>query len=170
MSLPTTITAGDTFSYVVTSATYTNSDGYTVYLKLRGAGSIDLTGTATTDSEFTITETAANTANWTAGFYKYVIYASDGTNEYTLDTGTTEVTLRADLDPTTDIRSHAQKVLDAIEAVIEGRASTDQQSYTINGRSLTRMTVDDLLKFRRLYKQEVKKEQGKYRSKLLIRM
>ena len=55
--------------------------------------------------------------------------------------------------------SHAQTVLDAIEAVIENRASLDQQSYTIAGRRLDRMPIADLLMLRDRYKAEVFKEE-----------
>lgn len=58
--------------------------------------------------------------------------------------------------PGFDGRSHAEKVLEAIEAVIEGRASLDQSQYTINNRSLTRTPVADLLKLRNTYRAEVR--------------
>lgn len=57
-----------------------------------------------------------------------------------------------------DTRTHAQKTLAAIEAVIENRATKDQQSYTIAGRSLERMSVADLLEFRNQYRREVNSE------------
>lgn len=170
MSLPKKIVAGDTFSYTVTSNTYTDSDGYTVYLKFRGAGTIDITGTSSDDTTFELTETAANTRGWRAGYYKYIVYASDGTNEYTLETGAVTIELRADLDHTTDVRTHAQKVLAALEAQLEGKASKDQQSYSINGRQITRYSVEDLLKFRAMYRKEVKAEQGKVITKLFVRL
>jgi hypothetical protein len=40
-----------------------------------------------------------------------------------------------------DGRDHVRRVLDAIEAVIENRATIDQQHYQINNRSLTRILV-----------------------------
>jgi hypothetical protein len=53
-----------------------------------------------------------------------------------------------------DDRSHARKVLDAIEAVIENRATLDQQEYTIGSRHLKRMTVAELIEFRDKYRGE----------------
>ena len=49
-------------------------------------------------------------------------------------------------------------MLDAIEAVMENRASMDQSSMSIAGRSLSRMSVDDLMTFRDRYKAEYLKE------------
>ena len=57
-----------------------------------------------------------------------------------------------------DLRSHAKKVLDAIEAVIEGRATIDQSSFSLGGRSLSRMSVDELMTFRDRYRAEYLKE------------
>ena len=64
-----------------------------------------------------------------------------------------------------DVHSHARIVLSAIEAVIEGRASQDQMSYSIAGRSLSRMPIDDLLTFRDRYKAEWNKEKRLQRGK-----
>ena len=55
-------------------------------------------------------------------------------------------------------RSHSKIVLDSIEAVIEGRANMDQSSMSIAGRSLSRMSIDELLTFRDRYKAEWLKE------------
>jgi hypothetical protein len=44
--------------------------------------------------------------------------------------------------------------LDAIEATIEGRASKDQESYSIQGRSLARTPIADLILLRGKYKAE----------------
>ena len=49
-------------------------------------------------------------------------------------------------------------MLDGIEAVLENRASQDQMSYSIAGRSLSRMSIDDLLTFRARYRAEYLKE------------
>ena len=56
-------------------------------------------------------------------------------------------------------KSHVQKTLEALEALIEGKATKDQQSYSINGRTITKMPITDLLKWRDKYKAEFRKEQ-----------
>ncbi len=55
-------------------------------------------------------------------------------------------------------RSHVKIVLDSIEAVIEGRANMDQSSMSIAGRSLSRMSIDELMTFRDRYKTDWLKE------------
>jgi hypothetical protein len=65
-----------------------------------------------------------------------------------------------------DPRKHAEKVLAAIESVIESRASKDQMAYTINGRSLSRTPLADLLQLRATYRKEVRELRGKRRRLL----
>ena len=55
--------------------------------------------------------------------------------------------------------------MDNIEAVLENRATQDQMSYSIAGRSLSRMSVDDLLTFRDRYKTEYNEEIKRARIK-----
>ena len=54
--------------------------------------------------------------------------------------------------------THATRVLAAIEAVLERRATKDQESYTIDGRSLSRTPISELLLLRNLYRREVQLE------------
>ena len=69
-----------------------------------------------------------------------------------------QATPQANTTGNADNRSHAKKVLDAIQAVLENRASQDQMSYSIAGRSLSRMTIDDLMRFRDRYRAEYNRE------------
>jgi len=167
------IIIGDTLSLEYTLPDY-SSDTYDIWIALRGVNAtIDLkdgeSGVTITkaNGDFTIAVTAAATAGWAAGLYNYAIYAgkTSWSEKYQVYTG--QVELKADISAQSsgyDGRSHSKKVLDAIEAVIENRASQDQQSYTIAGRSITKLSVDELLKFREYYKslynQELKKEKA----------
>ena len=56
-----------------------------------------------------------------------------------------------------DARSHVQRVLDAIEAVLEKRATLDQEQYRINNRELRRTPIADLLKLRDRYRMELQR-------------
>ena len=57
-----------------------------------------------------------------------------------------------------DPRSHAQIMVDKIESILEGKADADVASYSINGRSLTKMSFQDLTEARDFYKREYAKE------------
>jgi len=49
-------------------------------------------------------------------------------------------------------------VLESIEAVLESRASIDQESYSINNRSLARTPIPDLVVLRDKYRGEYVRE------------
>ena len=56
---------------------------------------------------------------------------------------------------TTDPRSDAQKNLDLIENVLYGRVQGDVSSYSIAGRSLSKMSPEEMISLRDFYKRQV---------------
>jgi hypothetical protein len=118
-------------------------------------------------SEWQFEIAAATTASLTVGIYQWNLYVTrtSDSERLRLDSGSWEVVPNIRTDTSTDPQSHARKVLTAIEAVIEGRASQDQVSYSIAGRSLARMPIEDLLLFRGRYRAEWLKEKRLHRGK-----
>lgn len=115
--------------------------------------------TAAADGDnYTALVAAATTAGYTAGSYRWVAWVESGTEKRDIGEGWTEVVAAFTGATAYDARSHARIALDAIEAVLEGRATVDQQEYSIGGRTLKRMQVADLFKFRDYYRAEVKAE------------
>ena len=134
------------------------SAGWTLkFVAVGKLGVVSITASADTENadDFSFTATATVTAAYVAGDYKWQLVATKTTTRYTIAEGW--ITLKDNIAGRSalyDNRSHAKKVLDAIEAVIEGRASQDQMAYTIAGRSLNRTSIPDLLKLRSTYKNE----------------
>jgi hypothetical protein len=125
-----------------------------------GGGSHKFTITAIeADNTYYIEVGSSTTASFSVGDYIWEAYItrSSDSERIMVDSGRTEITENL-ANTNADIRSHAKKVLDAIEAVIEGRATIDQSSFSIAGRSLSRMSVDELMTFRDRYKAEYLKE------------
>ncbi len=56
---------------------------------------------------------------------------------------------------TDDRRTHAEIMVAKIESVLQGRADHDIESYSIKNRSLTRMSVKELMHWRDYYRAEV---------------
>ena len=108
----------------------------------------------------------SSTASYTKGNYNWVSYITRTSDSarVKLEEGFVEI---QDNYATTSasVRSHAKIVLDAIEAVIENRATMDQSSMSIAGRSLSRLSIDELLTFRARYKAEYLKEVKQLRIK-----
>ena len=125
-----------------------------------GGGSHKFTITATeTSTDYIIEIASATTASYTAGEYNWYAFItrSSDSQRIAVDEGHTKLELNF-ANTNADNRSHAKKVLDAIQAVLENRASQDQMSYSIAGRSLSRMSIDDLMRFRDRYRAEYNKE------------
>lgn len=164
---PTSITAGLSLNCEVFSDQFPAPE-WVLKAILRGPSQIDLVADAAGTSHV-FAETATATGGWAAGLYAVSIRAVSGDDVHELEAG--QVSIAADLvavSETHDARGHAERTLEAIEAVIEGRASKDQQSYTINGRTLVRTAIADLLALRKTYKAEVAQLKSNGRHKKLM--
>ncbi|MDT0499701.1 MULTISPECIES: hypothetical protein [unclassified Halomonas] len=162
--IPDSLTAGTTLALTVAHTAYP-PPGWSLTLLLRGPDQRDLSSTPD-GTVHAFSATAADTAGWPAGAYWYSLRATDGTEVHEIESGT--LTVAPDLAAVSadhDGRTHAEKVLDAIEAVIEGRASKDQDSYRINNRELRRTSVSQLLKLRDVYRQEVRRARAAKRGR-----
>ena len=133
---------------------------YEFHSDVGGGGSKKFTLTATeADDTYYIEAASSSTTSYSIGDYvwdAYITKTSDS-NRVLVDSGRTTITENL-ANTNADLRSHAKKVVDAIEAVIENRASMDQSSMSIAGRSLSRMSIDELMTFRDRYRAEYLKE------------
>ncbi|MCD9147811.1 hypothetical protein [Pseudophaeobacter flagellatus] len=153
-AIPGEIGAGVTFRATVFLPVYPAPE-WSVDLILRGPGQIDLASTDDGDNHL-FHAAASVTKDWAPGHYRFELRASDGVDVVTVETGETRIAPDlAALGQGFDGRDHVRKVLDAVEAVIENRATIDQQSYQINNRSLQRTPLDELMKLRAKYRAEL---------------
>ncbi|MCP4828744.1 MAG: hypothetical protein GY889_07720 [Proteobacteria bacterium] len=156
-SLPPLLVAGQTLKFIREYGDYLPADGWTATTHLtNSANSYTVTAADNGDGRHLFTASKAVTALWVAGDYKLTIVVDDGSEGYTAEVDTVKVDPA--LGAATDMRSHARKVLDALEATLEGKASSDQLSYSIRGRSLSRMSPGELLDWRDRYKVEWQRE------------
>ena len=132
-------------------------------LESNGGTSFSATVTEVDDYyKFTLDNSA--TGGYTTGDYFWVLKVtqSSDSEELIIDTG--KITVKDNYFGTTgDTRSHAKIMLDKIESLIEGRADADVSSYSIAGRSLNKLSVQELTEWRNYYKAEYQKEIAKFR-------
>ena len=64
-----------------------------------------------------------------------------------------------------DTRSHAQKVLGAIKGLLEGKFIEDASSYSIAGRSITKLSPQELIDAKNYYESLVVTEIRQQRAK-----
>jgi len=166
--IPYTIYSGDTATWKITdlNTDYSNS-AYTLtyYFRLESTGA-SFTVNATADNDdYLITLSASTTASITAGKYHFIAYVtrSSDSARVTVDRGQVEVKPNL-ASSSADPRTHAKIMLDKIESLLEGKADKDVSSYSIQGRSLNKMSVSELLEWRNYYKAEYNRELNKMRN------
>ena len=132
---------------------------------LESNGSTRFSATVTeSGTEYTFTLDDSATASYTAGDYIWflkVIQDSDS-EKLVIDSG--KLTVKDNYFATTgDTRSHAKVMVDKLESLLEGKADADVSSYAIAGRSLNKLTVEEMLKWRDYYKAEYQREIQEFR-------
>ncbi len=115
-----------------------------------------------TSENFLIDKSSTDTAAYVAGKYSYVAHVSKVDERYQVACGSWEILpdIAAKTGPFDD-RNHVEKVLAALEEVIEGRALQDYLEYAIEGvlgRRLKSVPIEELLKVYQQY-QGMKKNQ-----------
>jgi hypothetical protein len=128
-----------------------------------GSNEITLPGTAYGD-DYLFTVSSADSAGFDPGYYHWQLeMVRDSDSErIVVDRGT--FIAIPDLDANqSDPRTHAEIMVDKIEAVLQNRADADVANYSINGRSLVKLSIDDLLKWRDYYRAELTMEKRKER-------
>lgn len=158
---PRTLRAGDTWKWRREDLADYPAPTWTLKYRFKSAAGGFEVVAAASGALHQVTVAASTTAGFAAGTYSWAAWVESGAEQYTVGSGTVtiEPNLRAGAaTDALDARSHARKVLAAIEAVLEGRASRDQEEYRIGDRMLKRTPIADLLRLRALYRKEVAAE------------
>jgi hypothetical protein len=166
---PFSLVIADRWTWKKDDLTDYPSSAYTLKYSFRldGAGATEIQITASANgTAFKIEVGASTSTSYTAGNYQWQSYLTrNSDNErVTIDSGYIEIRPNRDL-ATTDPRSHFKIVLDNIEAVIEERATKDQEAYSINGRSLSRTPIADLQQLADSYRGKYVAEINRHRAK-----
>jgi hypothetical protein len=157
MTEPKHIRAGDSVTWEREELDYSTDNGWTLHYALRGPSEIDIEAVGD-GALHTVNLSSAETTDWVAGDYNAVVYVqSDVGERVTLGSGMIQI-LPDLVAATGDHRSHVKRTLDALQAVIEKRATKIQEEYEVEGHRIKYMPLDMLIKLRdryaRLYDQE----------------
>lgn len=179
--LSTRFTVGDTLSFTDALSEYPASAGWLLKYRLipRVSGSaITWTASASGDDHVSLVA-AATTAGWTAGAYSWVSWVESAGYSITIATGSIDLLPDARVVAAPlDTRTTAEVALANVRATLQGIASTNTLSYTINGRQLSHYSVEELLKLEAKLVADVQREQrvadiadGKFdRRKVYVRL
>jgi len=135
--------------------TATHSAEYVARITGGGASEIKLPATER-DTYYLFTVDSATSAAFDAGFYHWQLEITETAsgNRIVVERGEFEAVQDLDINGA-DPREHAEIMLDKIEALLEGRADGDVSTYSIAGRSITKMSPEELLAWRDYYRREV---------------
>lgn len=156
--------AGSTVEWTITLP-HTPADGYDCEFRLAGANAVTITATPTDDNEsYDLRLAPTDTDDFATGSYFYQIVTLKDADLFVEVAG--EIRVNALVGSAGyDGRSVAQKIVDAIDALVLNRATIDQQSYQIGNRQLARIPLAELLPMRKFYSGIVDQENRAARLK-----
>ena len=152
---PEKLTAGVTWKWKKTISDYPASEWtLTYYLRKDGATATSFSAAADGDS-YLVTVAAATTAAYASGIYDFIGWVIKGTEKFEVFNSMIEVLPNPTNSSAYDPRSHARKVMELIEAAMEGRVPNGMESYSIGGRSINKIPLNQLRELYEKYKQDV---------------
>lgn len=165
MSEPTQFFAGDTVEWDKTlAAEYPSSAWVLTYSLINTGTKIPITAAAAANGiDYEVRLLASVTDTYIPGDYSWVAKVTDiatGLEIHTVGVGQMRVLINLDDVNTHDGRSWATIALANVEAVIAKRATVDQEAYSIQGRSLSRTPLADLINLRKYLQAEVQTEEA----------
>lgn len=166
---PTEIVVGDFIQWKRSDIAqdYPTSSGYTAeyVARITGGGSTEIKlpqAAGSTDDYYLFSVSSVTSAAFLPGLYHWqleITQTSSG-NRIVVDIG--DFTAVPDMDDNqADPRIHAEIMLDKIETLLQGKADADVSSYSIAGRSLTKLSFQELLDARDHYRREVVQHNNK---------
>lgn len=157
---PTRFRAGDSVSWRRSWSDYPASAGWSLaYTLISSTAKRTITGAADGDAHL-VTLTAADTDDWPAGRYTLIGHVSKAPDRVEVLSLPVEVLPDLAAATTYDTRTHARRMLEALEAALEGRATRGQLDVievAIYSRT-TRRDKGVLIEARARYLTEVRRE------------
>jgi len=161
--VPDSFVAGDTVKFNITDSDYPASAGTLNFFFVNADGSFTETSTTADGDTHNIVISATDSGAITAGTFSYQgRYTNTATSEETTIRQGTTIVKPEFTDTAFDNRSQTKITLDALEATIAGKATGDQASMSIAGRSISRYSPEELLvwldKYTKMYQSELTDE------------
>lgn len=156
--VPDSIVQGENLEFQLDLQDYSGWDE--VKFAITGPEKYEIIGVET-DGTFLFEATPATTAAWECGNFKYSITATKSTTHYKFVTdGRFQVIEDISQMSNLDTRPWACKVLESIRNLITGDVANNVQSYSVDGRSLSKYTREELLTLYGRFQSECEKAQN----------
>jgi hypothetical protein len=148
---PDRLFAGDTAKWNKTISDYPPTDGWTLTYAFRGPSNFPDQQATSSGSAYVIVIAAAITTALAVGTYYWSARVNKAGETYTVARGV----LTVDMVAGGVVITHNEKMLAAINAVLEGRVTADINQYTIGTRMVTKIPFKELLHFKGVYEAKV---------------
>lgn len=116
-----------------------------------------VTGTAS-GNDYIFTILSATSALFTPEEYNWQLEIERNSDSERINIERGHWVILTDFDNNVDPRTHNEIMITKIESLLEGKADSDVSSYSIAGRSLNKLTPQELIEWRDYYKREVAKD------------
>ena len=159
---PTKVIAGDRVQWTHSDGDRLPASWTLTYSLLNSKGDrITITGSDNGDGTHLVSVAATTTVGWESGEYFWQRHLTNGAVRET--TGEGWIDIKPDYASSgCDPRSSVKRTLDALQAVRENKATGDQLSMSVSGRSISRMSWAEINEaynhFRRLFDQELEEQ------------
>ena len=143
------------------SSDFSPLDGWTVEYNFEGPSELNVT--AVPDGAGHLVELTTLQTAIATGSYAWQAIASRAfpIERVLVGQGRTDILVSFGVDTTIgEQKTHARRMVEAIEAQLEGRATDGQRAMSINGRSLDRIPVLELTELRSKYRMELRSEEA----------
>lgn len=162
---PARLFAGDSWAWEIADPADYPSAAYVLAYALApeaGGARVEVEATAPNPVAVGFAVAAGDTAALAPGRWRWVLLATDAVHDTraAFASGAFEVLPDPLAATAADTRSAARRILDAIDATIEGKVTKDAQTYAIEGRSIARIPLPELIAARARYAAIVRREGG----------
>lgn len=145
---------------------YPTSEGYTAeyVARITGGGATEIKlpqSVNSTDTYYLFQISSVDTALFLPGLYHWQLEITETAsgNRLVVDIG--DFNAIPDMDNNqADPRIHAEVMVAKIQTILEGKADADVSSYSIAGRSLTKLSFSELIEARDYYRREMTKHKN----------
>lgn len=163
---PQYLVAGDSWQWSRPATTHGAAQDWTLNYKFIGAnGNVTFTADGSS-GRYEVNTLPSLTASLRPGDYSWQAWVTNGGERHTVARGYCEVEENFETAEFNESKlPNSKKVLDAIDALLANKATKDQSSMSMAGRSISRLTPDELLRWRRVYAQQWKEDQIKARRR-----
>lgn len=158
-TLPSRIRAGDSieFIYIPVDSSYVDSAYTATTTVINSSAKYSADSSTLLEGGFYFDIPSATSSEWTAGDYTLVLSIKSENSRHTISQH--NISVLPDLTSPVDLRTTNKQIFDALVSTIEGSATYNQLKMSIAGRSIERMTLEELITAKNLYAKEVADEE-----------